>query len=233
MSESELPAAVLFDLDNTLTPRRACVLAFARVFAEDFAAALEPVAASELEALFLEVDRGGYNPRRAAELRERLAWRSAPTATPTADELEDHWQRRFAEAVVERPGATELLDALSAQGHRLGIVTNGGVGPQNCKIDRLGLRERVQSVVVSEAVGCKKPDPKIFEVACRELGAAAGDCWFVGDHPENDVLGAMRFGMTGVWIRDDETGHDWPAGAPAPHHEIAELLELRGLVAGR
>jgi len=221
--------AVLFDLDNTLTPRRACVRAFAPLFAADFADALAPVDAEALAAVLVEVDRGGYNPARGAELLEKLAWREAPAAA----DLDAHWPRRFADAVVPRPGLHELLDALGAAGARLGVVTNGGVYSQNRKVDVLGLRERVQSVVVSDAVGCKKPDPRIFALACQELGVNAEDSWFVGDHPENDVLGAMRAGMTGVWIRDAETGHDWPEGAPPPHHQIETLLELRDLHARR
>jgi putative hydrolase of the HAD superfamily len=80
-----------------------------------------------------------------------------------------------------------------------------------------------------------EPDPKIFEIACRELGGlAAGDCWFVGDHPENDVRGAAAFGMTAVWITRGVDGHAWPADAPKPAHWISalsELLPLLGLVA--
>ena len=222
--------AVLFDLDNTLTPRRSCVLSFANVIADDYAGRLAETDLAVLGRVLLEVDRGGYNPGRAEELRERLAWTGE---RPAAAELEEHWQRRFADAVVPRPGMEELLDGLVAAGVRLGIVTNGGVYGQNRKIDVLGLRDRVQTVIVSDAVGCKKPDPCIYELACEALGVAAGDCWFVGDHPENDVLGAMRFGMTGVWIRDAETGHDWPEGEPPPDHEIETLLELRDLHAGR
>ena len=223
------PGVDLFDLDNTLTPRRSCVVEFASVFAADFAAQLAHVDVAELAGLFVEIDRGGYNPQRADELRERVAWREAPAA----DVLEEHWQRRFADAVVARPGTAVLLDDLATDGYKLGIITNGGEYAQNRKIDRLGLRDRMQSVLISDAVGCKKPDARIFQLACDELGAEPGDCWFVGDHPINDVRGAMQFGMTGVWIRDDETGHVWPQGESPPDHEIESLLELGDLLAGR
>jgi len=65
-------------------------------------------------------------------------------------------------------------------------------------------------------------------------GLAAGDCWFVGDHPENDVRGAAAFGMTAVWITHSVDGHAWPADAPEPAHRISalsELLPLLGLAA--
>lgn len=223
--------AVLFDLDDTLTLRRACVTSFASIFASEFEARLERIAIEQLIPLLIEIDQGGYNPRRGEELRERLAWRDAPSAAL----LEEHWLRRFPDAVVPGPGLYAVLGALAEAGLRLGVVTNGGARSQNRKIDRLGLRERLQAVIVSEAVGCKKPDPKIFEIACRELGGlAAGDCWFVGDHPENDVRGAAAFGMTAVWITHGVDGHAWPADAPKPAHRISalsELLPLLGLAA--
>jgi putative hydrolase of the HAD superfamily len=228
-AQGGFPRAVLFDLDNTLTPRRACVAAFASIFARDWARELAAVDLSELTRVLVEVDRGGYNPRRGSELLERLTW----LESPSAGALDEHWLGRFPDAVVARPGMLELLDGLARDGVKLGVVTNGGVHGQNRKIDRLGLRGRLASVIVSDAVGCKKPDARIFELACESLALPARDCWFVGDHPENDVLGAMRAGMTGVWIRDAETGHAWPEGEPPPHHEVETLLELRERLAGR
>ena len=86
---------------------------------------------------------------------------------------------------------------------------------------------------MSEAAGCKKPDPRIFQLACDELGVAPGDCWFVGDHPENDILGARRLGMHAVWIKDEVGSHAWPAGSEPESNiprisALAELLPMLG-----
>jgi putative hydrolase of the HAD superfamily len=109
-------------------------------------------------------------------------------------------------------------------------VTNGGVVGQKRKIDRLGLGHFVQSLIISDAVDCKKPDAQIFELACRDLAVTPSKCWFIGDHPLNDVAGAMRVGMTGVWIHDHESGHDWPEDLPPPDHEIDSLPALTQLI---
>ena len=119
---------------------------------------------------------------------------------------------------------------LDDPGFRLGVVTNGGIDGQNRKIDRLGLRGRLAAVIVSEAVGCAKPDAKIFEIACRAIGVAARDCWFVGDHPENDVLGAERAGLTAVWFSGEAGSHAWPGSAPEPARRISALALLPGLI---
>jgi putative hydrolase of the HAD superfamily len=223
------PAALLFDLDNTLTTRRASVENFAAIFADDHRTRLHAIELSDLQRILVELDQGGYNPRRAEQLRERLPWKTVPSV----DLIETHWQRRFADAVVPRPGLRETLERLAGAGLSLGVVTNGGVVGQQSKIDRLGIRELLRSVIVSEAVGCKKPDPLIFQLACREVGSAPGECWFVGDHPANDVLGAENIGMRAVWIADEVTGHQWPTTlgeAPAALARIESLEELPALL---
>ncbi len=229
-----MTAAVLFDLDGTLTPRRASVERFASLFAEDLTDRLVAPPAAELRALLVEVDRGGYNPRRAEDLIAALEW----TAPPEPGFLEDYWQRRFADAVVPQPGLHAVLDAIRAAGWRIGVVTNGGVAGQSRKLERLDLTARLDAVVISEAEGCEKPDPRIFERACERVGAAPGDCWFVGDHPEKDVRGAERCGLEAVWITDPTSGFAWAEGAaegaaedvPPPAHRIEDLRALLPLL---
>jgi putative hydrolase of the HAD superfamily len=215
--------AVFFDLDNTLTPRRECVERLAEHFARDWREQLAGSNAAELRPLLVAADQGGYNSRRAEDLREQLAWRDAPGV----DALEDYWQTQLPLASVLRPGALRLLEALTAAGTRLGCVTNGGVRGQSAKLDQLGLTPWFDVVVISEVVGCKKPDPRIFAVATELLDVRADESWFVGDHPANDVLGARRFGMQAVWIRD---GHAWPADESPPTHVIDALGELFGVL---
>ena len=223
------PRAVLFDLDNTLTARRASVEKFAAIFAEDHRALLHAIDLDDLQRTLVELDQGGYNPRRAEQLCARLPWKSVPSV----DLIETHWQRRFADAVVPRSGLRQTLAAVEGVGLTLGVVTNGSVVGQQSKIDCLGIRRHFRSVVVSEAVGCKKPDPLIFQLACREIGVAPHECWFVGDHPANDVLGAEQVGMRAVWISDELMGHRWPSALDEPSDAlvcIESLAELRALL---
>lgn len=218
--------AVLFDLDNTLTARRASVERYAQLFREDFADRLLPVELEALQAALVAIDMGGYNAQRVAHLQERLRWREAPGH----EELDAHWAGRLPDATVARPGLHALFEAIRAAGLRPGVVTNGRVPGQLAKLDALGLRDRLDAVVISEAIGCKKPDPRIFAAACEAVGVPAEACWFVGDHPQNDVLGAARFGMTAVWMSDRMDGHPWPSEEPEPAHRIERLDELHSLL---
>jgi len=51
-------------------------------------------------------------------------------------------------------------------------------------------------------------------------------CWFVGDHPVNDIAGAHSAGMRAIWLRGF---HDWP-GDLEPRTTIAALADLEALL---
>jgi HAD superfamily hydrolase (TIGR01509 family) len=62
-------------------------------------------------------------------------------------------------------------------------------------LERVGLRERVDAVVTSAAVGAAKPDPRIFTAALTAAGCEAHEALHVGDSPALDVAGARAAGI--------------------------------------
>ena len=125
-------------------------------------------------------------------------------------------------------GLYSTLGELRSRELKLGIVTNGNARVQNAKIDALGIRTYMGTIIVSEAVGMKKPEPRIFELALRELSATPAETWFVGDHPVNDILGASAVGMNSVWLRGLIA---WPDGQGEPKRQIRSLTELNSVLA--
>lgn len=220
------PVAILFDLDDTLIDRRATARAYAAVFRRDFGPRLRDPDVEALTAALIRADGGGYRAKTdgCRELRAQLPWRDAPAASA----LLEHWREHFPACSQWREQAPETLSTLQGRGHPLGLVTNGSTEGQSRKVDLLGLRRFFGCVVISETVGWKKPDPRIFHHAAAQLGEAPAACWFVGDHPVNDVLGAAGAGLTPVWLRGMQP---WPAGAAAPRYPIDRLGELAALVA--
>jgi HAD superfamily hydrolase (TIGR01509 family) len=102
-----------------------------------------------------------------------------------------------------------LLEALRARGLLLALVSNTAspLWLLQPVLERQGLVERLDAIVLSSEVGKRKPHPAIFERALADIGVEAGDALFVGDRLEADVLGASRVGMTTVqafWFRADE-----------------------------
>jgi putative hydrolase of the HAD superfamily len=101
------------------------------------------------------------------------------------------------------PGVMDVLQALSAKGVRLGIVSNHRVWLMDylCEI---GLSGFFETIVVSDVVGVEKPDVRIMEIALVRLNVKAKSCLYVGDHPF-DVLCAKNAGMACVWISPPES----------------------------
>jgi putative hydrolase of the HAD superfamily len=217
--------AVLFDLDDTITDRAATVQAYAVRLLADYGAQLQLDTAAVLAKELARIDDNGYNLNRARDLAGHAAWK----ASPGVDILAEHWREHFAALTEPRAGLLQTVDALVGRGLRLGVVTNGPTQKQQRKIDVLGLRARVSAVLVSEAFGAGKPDPRIFHAAAAELGVQPEECVFIGDNPEKDVAGAANAGMRAVWFR---ATLPWPASLVAPRESVGalgEVLELPGL----
>lgn len=94
------------------------------------------------------------------------------------------------------------LRRLSARGLQLGIISNWDRRLSSL-LEGVGLGGYLSTVVSSADVGLHKPDPRIFEIACRRLGVSASESVHVGDHHYADVTGATAAGMTAVWIDRD------------------------------
>ena len=102
-----------------------------------------------------------------------------------------------------------LLEALRARGLKLAVVSNTA-NPEwllRPVLDRQGIPERVDAIVLSSEVGKRKPHPAIFQRALSEVGVAPDEALFVGDRLQGDVFGASRVGMRTVqalWFRADD-----------------------------
>jgi putative hydrolase of the HAD superfamily len=102
----------------------------------------------------------------------------------------------IAEARAPRPQMIEAIRRIRARGLRVGALTN------NWKTERVGahpLREHFHVVVESAVVGLRKPDPAIYELACRELGVPPPRTAFLDDIGPN-LKSARALGMTTIKV---------------------------------
>lgn len=88
---------------------------------------------------------------------------------------------------------------LKARGIRIGLISNWDTRLQRI-FEGLRLAPMLDTVVSSASVGLHKPDPRIFELACRRVGVDPSDCAHVGDHEYADIIGAEAVGMRAVLI---------------------------------
>ena len=78
--------------------------------------------------------------------------------------LNDAFLNAMADICAPLPGAVSLLNALKGK-VKLGIITNGFTALQQIRLERTGLRDHFDALVISEEVGVPKPDPRIFDYA--------------------------------------------------------------------
>jgi putative hydrolase of the HAD superfamily len=97
------------------------------------------------------------------------------------------------------PDVEPAFRRLRARGVRLGIISNWD-SRLTALLDGLGLGQLVETVVSSADVGMRKPDPRIFELACGRLGVEPRHAAHVGDHHYADIVGATAVGMVPVLI---------------------------------
>jgi putative hydrolase of the HAD superfamily len=219
--ERRPPRGILFDLDGTLFDRDAAVRELVLAQHGRFAAALAHVSRDTYVTRVLELDAGGYGNK--TTLYERVAKEFALSKADGAALLADFWAT-YHDHCNAFPDTLGTLTYLRARGFRLGIVTNGAVHLQEGVIQRLGLSGFMDAVLISEREGVRKPEREIFERGLRALELRAEEAWFVGDHPEADVWGAGRAGLTAVWRRSARWSA--PKGAHAIIDTLTELLPM-------
>ena len=106
-----------------------------------------------------------------------------------------------AEAAVPRPRMIAAIERIRARGVRVGALTNnwrraGGDG------DALHpLRPLFDVFVESRLVGLRKPDPRIYQLACRELGVEPARTAFLDDIGRN-LKPARALGMATIKVDD-------------------------------
>lgn len=159
--------AVIFDLDNTLLDRTTTFRKFAEGFMRQYFAHIESTDLW-LEQM-IERDEDGYKnkPVLFAELLSEFPWDNDQDK-PLVDDLMKYYAENYVTSAVLMEQAEEVI-AYASEKYKTGIITNGRNAVQYGKIDHLGLREHFDVIVVSEEAGCKKPDPRIFQVALERL----------------------------------------------------------------
>ncbi|MEY4580530.1 MAG: hypothetical protein RL701_5233, partial [Pseudomonadota bacterium] len=134
---------VFFDLDATLFDREACVREVVAAQHHAFQRELTAVDASLYSARVLALDAHGYG-KKDGVYRQIAQEFQLPHAL-AARLLADFWERYHQ--------AGRLFETA---GVKLGIITNGATTTQQSKIDRLGLNEFCEAVLISEREGVRK-----------------------------------------------------------------------------
>lgn len=101
---------------------------------------------------------------------------------------------------------TVLIDYLAGlrPTYRTGLLSNSFVGAREREERRYGFSSLVDEIVYSHEVGVAKPDPAVYELACRRLDVATTETVLIDDS-QVAVDGARATGMRAILHRDTWT----------------------------
>ena len=121
------------------------------------------------------------------------------------------------------PDAPACLKGLKRRGFRLGVISNWDASLENL-LRTMGYLPYFDEVIVSAAVGCRKPGNAIFEIALERMGVSANQAVHVGDLPEADGQGATAAGIRPIIIDRKDKLDD------CPYERVGLLTDLVSLL---
>lgn len=149
------------------------------------------------------------------EAEKRRTGREFPSSyrwTAVLAELDITPTEALVEAVVQQHmttmcGAWDMTEADRTALQRLGdryplaLLSNFDHGPSaRALLARLDLTSSFAYVGISDELGWRKPEPRVFADVLAALELEPAHCLYVGDSPEFDLAGAEAAGMPSAWI---------------------------------
>lgn len=175
---------------------------------------------------YLSFDRFFFPLMHGSRVGERLKVKGErQDVAALAEQLSEDFLNMTTARFSLLPGAEDLVRYL-ADRYPLTIVTNGFVEVQYEKFEKSGLRDCFAHIVLSEEVGCQKPNPRIFEEALRMNGISAEDVVMIGDSWNSDIQGAINAGIDQIWVRKSKD--QLPEGQSATYlvQTLSEVMEI-------
>lgn len=139
----------------------------------------------------------------------------------TAEKLDADWSKESGTVAFLFDDVRNTLSILKNQ-YKIALLTNGNASSQRRKINTIQIDDLIDYSLVSGEFGIKKPDKRIFEYTCQQLGCNCEECAYIGDNYNIDVLGSRNAGMLSIYVSRNHEEHE----DVQTIHEIKELLKI-------
>lgn len=205
---------VLFDLDGTLVDSGAIILA-------SFKHAARTVLARDVEEEQIAALVGGSN------LHDQMRVLSPAHVDELVRVYREH-NRPLHDELEAFEGVEELMETLSEQRRKLGIVTAKGRPTVDLAFAVLSLERYFDAVVTADMTDRHKPDPDPVLKALELLESEPAQAAFVGDSPYDIAAGraAGVFTVAVSWGKIHPEERLLEAGADVLVHSPQELLDV-------
>jgi putative hydrolase of the HAD superfamily len=154
-------------------------------------------------------------------------------------ELMNKITRVYADSFLEYPppahvDAVSALQGVKEMGLRIGLISNTGMTPGTTfriYLRDTGMLSYFDALTFSDEVKLSKPGNEIFLITLRSLGASPAETVHVGDHIQNDVVGAKQCGLKTVWITGFSERADPGDPRTEPDESVNDLGEVVSAIA--
>ena len=214
--------AILFDLDQTLLNRHQSLLHFCQWQACEYFK-FDSATTALFVQRFITLDANGavWKDQVYTQLKQEF------DIPDTVDTLVELYLRQFNLFCSPHASVRKVIQQLYVDGYLLGLISNGRSPFQQHNFYSLGLSQYFSSIIVSEAVGLRKPDSAIFFLACQQLKQRPSQCIFVGDNELADVQGAQSAGLTAIRFDPPTSIEDLSQSrATARINDFSQLLNV-------
>ncbi len=127
---------------------------------------------------------------------------TAEDITGIANKIARAWQKHIPLDTEARP----VLQTLH-RSKKLALISNFDHPPHvHSVLNKFGLTDFFDSVVISAEVGIKKPDPRIFDAALAQTGMKPEEVVYVGDTAD-DTEAARAAGIVPILIQRENKGN--------------------------
>jgi len=89
----------------------------------------------------------------------------------------------------------------------------------------LGLNQFFPHFIVSTHFGFKKPDPRLFTIACDLLEIPPTEAVYIGDSFERDIKGPKQIGMKVILLNRDQKEYNQETGLDFYAKDLWEAWE--------
>jgi putative hydrolase of the HAD superfamily len=154
-------------------------------------------------------EESGENPLYAMERGEMTEEAFLAELARGLEPVVDHephlhrFRELFIGGLKANPEMIDLMRELKGRGLRMAMLTNNVREWEETWRAMLPVDEIFETVVDSAFVGCRKPEPRIYEITLERLGLPAEACLFIDDILVN-CEGAQALGLNAVHFRDNE-----------------------------
>lgn len=137
------------------------------------------------------------------------------------------------QALEPRPGAIDTLSRLKSYPYKVGLISNASIEIP-LMWSTTAFADLIDEPIFSSREHLKKPDTRIYHLACERLGATPESCLYIADGENHELSAAAKVGLNPVLIRTSseqsmsgihQEAKEWQGATIASLPEVLQLVD--------